>query len=287
MLRTFTMDFVPAASREPVWMNEPARLLAAVSLFIAVYIGSFLPLAFAAAAFGARNDYWIALASGGFATWLSVRVMERGEWSIGFFVPLIPAGRELLLGLLFASGVIGACDAMLLSTTALHHVRGSGLPWTELAVIFIPAAVQEEIVFRGYLFQRIRTWNRNVAIVLTSAVFALLHGRNEGVNAIALANLALAGVLLALAYERYERLWFPIGIHLGWNVLSGPILGYDVSGFVAGSTVLRTIGSAPPWLSGGVFGIEGSAAMTAVEVLAIVFLRAQRAERRGQVNRPA
>ena len=59
-----------------------------------------------------------------------------------------------------------------------------------------------------------------------------------------MANLILAGVLLALAYERYERLWFPIGIHIAWNVASGPILGYDVSGYVPSQTVLRTIGTA-------------------------------------------
>ena len=45
----------------------------------------------------------------------------------------------------------------------------------------------------------------------------------------AILNLILAGILLALAYERFERLWFPIGIHFLWNILSGPILGYGVN----------------------------------------------------------
>jgi membrane protease YdiL (CAAX protease family) len=270
--------------REPVWSKEPARLLAGASLFIVVYLGTFLPLAFASAAIGARSHYWIALVSATFSTWATVRVMERGEWSIGFLVAPKLAGREMAFGLAFAAAVIGLCDGLILAVTNLRHVRGSGAPWLELAVIFVPAAVQEEVVFRGYVFQRIRRWNRGVAIVLTSAVFAFLHGANEGITVIAFANLALAGVLLAIAYERYGRLWFPIGIHLGWNILSGPVLGYGVSGFQAGSTLVRTIGSAPSWLSGGTFGVEGSAAMTAVEVVAIAVLAITR--RRPAVGGP-
>ncbi len=265
------MNDLPA-NRESLWVNEPARLLATVSLFITVYLGSFLPLAFAAAAAGARNHFWIALGSASVATWLTVRVMERGEWSIGFFVPPARAVRELILGVAFAAAVVGVSDALILFASSLRHERGSGVAWLELAVVFVPAAVHEEIVFRGYLFQRIRSWNRSVAIGLTSAVFALLHARNEGITAIALTNLVLAGVLLALAYERYRRLWFPIGIHLGWNVLSGPLLGYDVSGFASSTSLLRTIGDAPTWLSGGTFGMEGSVIMTVVEIAAAAIL---------------
>ena len=87
-------------------------------------------------------------------------------------------------------------------------------------------------------------------------------------------------MLLALSYERYARLWFPIGIHLAWNILSGPILGYPVSGFVAAESVLRTAISGPLWLAGGNFGIEGSVWMGVAEVGGIVWL--MNAERRMQ-----
>ena len=99
---------------------------------------------------------------------------------------------------------------------------------------------------------------------------------------IAIANLLLAGVLLALAYERTRHLWLPIGIHLGWNVVSGPILGYDVSGYVAGATVLTAHAAGPVWITGGAFGIEGSVWMVVIETLAIVWLFRSNAECRMQ-----
>jgi membrane protease YdiL (CAAX protease family) len=100
----------------------------------------------------------------------------------------------------------------------------------------------------------------------------------------ALTNLFLAGVLLCVAYERYGRLWFPIGIHFGWNILSGPILDYDVSGYVSAASVWRMAGSGPPWLTGGAFGIEGSVWIGVMEVAAIGCLNMMARPRRYGVS---
>ena len=43
-------------------------------------------------------------------------------------------------------------------------------------------------------------------------------------------GIALAAVLLGLAYLRTRSLALPIGIHLGWNWFQGNILGFGVSG---------------------------------------------------------
>ena len=58
------------------------------------------------------------------------------------------------------------------------------------------------------------------------------------------------GVMLALAYLVYERLWFPIGLHLAWNIFSGPILGYDISGYIPAESVLALRGNGRSWLTG-------------------------------------
>ncbi len=109
-----------------------------------------------------------------------------------------------------------------------------------------------------------------------------MHGANNGLTAVAFANLLLAGVLLALAYERYGRLWFPIGLHLAWNLLCGPILGYDVSGYIPERSVLTTRGKGAPLLTGGIFGIEGSIWIVLVEVagIALLLLNARRTKQR-------
>lgn len=206
------------------------------------------------------------------ATLVTIRILEPNGWPIGLVAPPASAARELLFGVAFAALLIGTCDLLLMLAAHVHHTRRDGLPWLELATVFVPAAFHEELAFRGYLFQKLRSVNRGVAFAFSSFLFAMLHLGNRNITPVALANIALAGVMLALAYERYERLWFPIGIHLSWNVLSGPILGYSVSGYDSQTTVLATTARGANWITGGAFGIEGSVFIAAVEIAAIAWL---------------
>ena len=249
------------------------------SLFVSVYLATFIAVGYVARITGLQHFYWPALMAASAATVVTVGIMERGRWNIGVLVPPQLAARDLVLGFLFAAILIGIADLVLLATTSMRHARGTGFPWSELWIVFAPAAMHEEVLFRGYLFQRIRVWNRGVAIGASSVVFAALHGSNRGIDAIATVNLLLAGVFLCFAYERYERLWFPFGVHLGWNVTSGPITGFAVSGFESPRSVLRLVGSGPNWLTGGEFGIEASVIATLVEVIGITVLFVSREKR--------
>jgi CAAX protease family protein len=259
--------------------THASELVGPTTLFVSVYVAIFLAAAYGGVAIGLPYPQWAALIAVASATAFTVRVVEGGRWRLGLFVPPVIAARELALGIGFAAVLIAAGAALIVGSSGIREVPGSGLPVVELIAVFIPAAVHEEIAFRGYLFQKLRTWNRAGAIAVMSVVFAVLHSGNRGVTALAMANLFLAGVLLALAYERFERLWFPIGIHLAWNVLSGPLLGFGVSGYAARSTVLRPAGSGAAWITGGAFGIEGSAWMLLVEAGGI-FLLGRRLERK-------
>jgi hypothetical protein len=219
-----------------------------------------------------RPVYLFALVSAAVATGVANALIDRGRWRIGFFVPPSRAIRELTLGLVVAAILIAAIDLGILLLSDLRHVRDGGFPWRELWVVFVPAAIQEEFVFRGYVFQRVRAWNRGVAIAGSALVFGLLHAGNSGITPVAIASIVVAGVLLALAYERYERLWFPIGIHIAWNVVSGPILGYDVSGYIPSHEVFRTTGGGNVLVTGGTFGIEGSVVSIIIEAFAVALL---------------
>jgi len=249
------------------------EVVGSFTLFVSVYVAIFLAATFAGQATGLSYPQWVALIAVIGATAFTIQAMEGGRWQLGIFVPPRMAARDLVLGIAFAAAVIAIADVMIVATSSLRHVRGSGLSAVELLAVFIPAAIHEELRFRGYLFQKMRIWNRGAAIAISSVIFAALHAGNHGITAVAIVNLILAGVLLALAYERFLRLWFPIGIHLAWNLLSGPVLGYGVSGYAARATLFRTADSGPGWITGGAFGIEGSAWMAVVELGGIFLLR--------------
>lgn len=124
----------------------------------------------------------------------------------------------------------------------------------------ITTAVGEELVFRGVLFRWIdEKWNFVVALIVSSALFGLLHLGNPGATWWSSLAIAIeAGLLLGTAYKYSGTLWLPIGIHWAWNFTQGRIFGISVSGSDSGPSLINPEISGPEILTGGDFGAEAS-----------------------------
>lgn len=244
------------------------RLLTPLLLFVFAYVATTLLLLRSQVAFG----QWTGLFSVILATIVVNGFWEKWRWRIGLQVRPLTAIREFVFGSLFGAMLVGGCALVIVLTTGIHHAPGTGFPWLELAWVFIPAALHEELLFRGYAFQKLYAWRPQFALWFVALGFAALHLGNPSLSWIGIANIFLGGLLLGLAYALHSRLWFPIGLHLMWNLMSGPILGHEVSGYESLSTVLVELGSGPVILTGGDFGIEGSLWMTFAELVGIAIL---------------
>lgn len=179
---------------------------------------------------------------------------------------------DALIGIAIATVLIGGADLLIGLSTTLRHGRGSSLPWGEILLVFIPAAMHEELLFRGFIFQKLVQRSRLWGTLSASLLFGLLHMGNHSIGFIAVFNIFLAGLLLSLAYLAVESLWMPIFLHIWWNILSGPVLGHEVSGFVIRPTLFTTLDRGPDLLTGGAFGIEASIWTSLMEVAGIVAL---------------
>ncbi|MDQ3747226.1 MAG: CPBP family intramembrane metalloprotease, partial [Acidobacteriota bacterium] len=78
----------------------------------------------------------------------------------------------------------------------------------------------------------------------------------------------------AVAYRRTRSLWFPFGLHFGWNWVQGAVLGSPVSGItqITPDPLLRFNDIGPTWIGGGAYGLEGGAACTLALLSAILFV---------------
>jgi membrane protease YdiL (CAAX protease family) len=243
------------------------QIVLPIVVFALVYVTTLLLLA----PRSPGRFHWAALASVIVATTAGL-LWERGRWNLGLRTTPATAARESILGIAFAVVLIGIADLLVLATTSMRHGFEGRFPVAETFAVFLPAVLHEELLFRGYVFQRLWRWRPWLAIIAISIVFAALHGANASVTPVGLLNVFLGGIVLSLAYTLYERLWFPIGLHLGWNLMSGPFLGYEVSGYPPAASILDTAGRGHPLLTGGAFGIEGSVWMTLVELGAVAVL---------------
>lgn len=267
--------------RRPAGLAE--RVIAPVFLFVSFYVATLILLSWIRFPF----QQWIGLISATVASVLTILILDHGRWDLGLFVPPRLAVREFLIGSAWGIALIGIAAIVVILTTQVRHGPGRGFPWRELAAVFLPAAIHEELVFRGYPFQKLVRVNATFAVIAIALLFGALHANNSSVTPLGLLNIFLGGVLLGVAYLRYRRLWFPIGLHLAWNLMTGPILGHEVSGYQGFETVLTESGQGPWWLSGGEFGIEGSVVMTAVELLAIALLLSRISSARRAFPTPA
>jgi uncharacterized protein len=196
-------------------------------------------------------------------------------------------GPHVLLGL--GIGAAALCIAVIgiAAAGALRFVPDSGTAATWIvtvlaqALVFSIAAFAEEAVFRGYPFQvLVRLAGPVMAVILSAVVFALAHGANPEVGALALVNIGLAGILLGTAYLRTLSLWFATALHMAWNWTMATLFDLPVSGIALFDTPLYDAHvSGPVWWTGGSFGPEGGVVGTlgfAAALLMVLRVRAVR-----------
>ena len=178
-----------------------------------------------------REPGWLSQLGGGFLLGLAmIGAVVLLEWATGH-LRVVPTG---------VSAATGAARLLLFS------------------VVFLIGALHEELLARGYPFQRLlEVLGTPAAILVQGAIFAALHYHNPQASLMGSINTMLVGILLALAYLRTGRLWLPIGLHWGWNFFEAAF-GFPVSGIrIEGGPMLAKV-SGPELFHGGGYGPEAS-----------------------------
>lgn len=202
-------------------------------------------------------------------------IMKRKLTDMGF-PSLKSHTAELIIGLVIGIVSISAVFALLV-LTGQAQVES----WTPRFVssqlvyvlIFISVGFAEEIFGRGYVMSVLRqTKSKPVIVIVSAAVFALMHAANPGVGPLPYINLALFGVFTAYIYIRSGNIWMCIGYHITWNYFQGYVFGFKVSG-TDSQGMLTTVFPKDTILNGGAFGPEGGLFVTVVILLGILFVK--------------
>lgn len=197
---------------------------------------------------------------------MALALDKRGLGTLGFGAAQLP---DLLVGAALGALIFAAPLALLLAIGAARIAPDlSGFTANALAVSLLLCffnVVTQEVLARGYIFQELwRKYGAPLAIGVSSLIFVALHAAPVSQGApglIAGLNILIASVMLGLAYVRTNALWLPIGIHLGWNALQGPVLGINVTGNTIAMGYWRVLEfPGEPLLTGGGLGVEGGLA---------------------------
>ena len=217
-------------------------------------------------------------------TYIFVRYVDRRPWSTFGFAWSPRVGRDLILGIVLGGLFMGSLYAVG-RLAGWYRPQGVAAPLSAVltvltaGVILLPYAALEEVVFRGYILQRLRqrhgvAW----ALGVSSALFGLVHIANPGAqnSALPVLGVLLAGLYLGAAYLLTESLWLPVFLHTAWNLFEGPVFGFPVSGMEVARSVLQTQTVGPTLWTGGKFGPEAGLLLFALMIVHLGLLLALR-----------
>lgn len=153
--------------------------------------------------------------------------------------------RTLLAGIVFGAALKLFMKSVVMPllgadpvNRSYQHLAGNiaALPGT-LFMVIVVAGFGEEVLFRGYLFERLgRLWGSRVParvalVLLTSVLFGFAHLSSQGVAAVQQA--AVTGLVMGTIFAVTRSLWLPIVIHTAFDVTATWIIYANLETTVA------------------------------------------------------
>jgi hypothetical protein len=166
---------------------------------------------------------------------LYIRYIDHANPLTFLRLDVLPKGRPLVMGVGIAAGFVALCiaAAFLFQGAALTNLTAmTGAGWAGLLAWVAIVASAEEILFRGFIFHKLRErFPFQRANLLNAALFLLIHvpgwlymqGPHWGLLSLSVSILVI-GWVLGLVVEVTGSLWPPIMLHALNNVVSAVLL---------------------------------------------------------------
>lgn len=259
--------------------------------FLAVGLGivSVTPIAAWARAARVPLDQWFMMASLVAATWMAGRLAHDERFNAWKYVGVGRAAwhvRPLVIAAAAGVAVMAVPSLLLVAVGAARLepavAADSGLvvAWAAL-VLLLPAAVSEELIFRGYMFSAcVDGMGTRGAVVVTSVAFGLAHLANPDPSVASIAGVAVAGAFLAIVRVATGSLAAAVAAHFWINYTQTAFLHAPVSGLALQTPGYRFVVTGPEWLTGGAWGPEaGAGAVLAFALASFLYVRRGRKAR--------
>lgn len=252
-LSGFALGDAIEAALYDVWPTAPAILAARQLVSIAVQVVVFVVAIYLTARFVDRR--W--------ATDLGFHVDAAWWRDLGFGLAL---GATLVAGIFLVEYAAG----WVVVTDTFHDGGSPFALWQGMALslaLFLAVGLYEELLVRGYLLTNVAEgltwferfddrWAVGLATLATAGLFGVAHAANPNASLASSLGISLAGLMLATGYVLTGELAIPIGVHVTWNFVQGPVLGFPVSGLAPNTSILQIQQGGPALVTGGSFGPE-------------------------------
>ena len=186
---------------------------------------------------------------------------------------------NLLIGYVIGIGMNGLAILMawMHGDIQMYFDRFELLPFLILFVAVFVQSAAEELICRGFIYQRVlRTYRENflLAVIVNSVFFGAIHLGNEGISALAVVDLVVTGLLFSAMVYYFDSLWMAMAAHAGWNFTQSILAGLPNSGIVVPYSIFKLDASTAQdsFFYNVAFGVEGTIPAIAIQVVVLVAL---------------
>jgi membrane protease YdiL (CAAX protease family) len=140
---------------------------------------------------------------------------------------------------------------------------------------YVAVPLIEEFVFRcavlGTLLLLVP--RPSAAVFISAAFFGGMHARKPNASVLSVVSTTLGGLSYGSAYLAAERIWFPLGLHFGWNYFQARVFGFAISGGLGRNPAfIQQHDRGPALLTGGAYGPEGGLIGLGARVFVLVLV---------------
>lgn len=193
---------------------------------------------------------------------IMLRWADPHPWSFAGLGHAAAAPRFVAGGAALGALAIAAPTGVLLLARQYVLVPAADGDWlaatARATAILVPAALWEELFFRGYPLAVLREaagWK--AALAATAFAFGAAHLQNPGATAESILVVILAGYFLGLVRLATGSLYAAWAAHFAWNWVMACGFHVAVSGNPFERPDYALVPRGPAWLTGGSWGPEG------------------------------
>lgn len=186
---------------------------------------------------------------------------------------------NLLIGLLIGIGMNGAAILMawMHGDIRMYFDKFEPVPFIILFIAVFVQSAAEEMVCRGFIYQRVLRTYRNrfwLAVIINSVFFGMIHLGNDGISAMAVVDLVVTGLLFSAMVYYFDSLWMAMAAHAGWNFTQSILAGLPNSGIVVPYSVFRldAASARDSFFYNVAFGVEGTVPAITIQIVVLAAL---------------
>lgn len=209
---------------------------------------------------------------------LGLHLDKNGLKQLGVGVLLSAAMGLTFFGILYFSNIIVIDDIGFASASSDISLTATvaGITFTGLILVLfehILVGYWEELVFRGYLLQNMTEgMGLRLAVIISCLLYGVVHSMNPNATLLSSGIIVVFGFLRIYGYLLTGKLWLSMGMHICWNFIQGPVLGFGASGHQYQSVVRHHFAPVKEHITGGDFGPEGSIVILPVLFLSLIVM---------------